>query len=610
MTQLKDLKEKILSVIGGGEILLVIPPFGSIYDFALGPQLLQALGREAGYKVDLLYLNMLLASFIGVNRFEQIHDAPVFRMLGERLFSRSAFGLPPLGRHAAACTDEAMAVEGREGNPRLFYENHYFDLDEYLQTEQMCKFFIDGVVPVIAGLDYRILGCTCSMMGQTSCSIALLKGVKESAPGTVTVLGGGKCTGEMAEGIASLSPVVDYIFSGESERSFLQFLEEVSQGRLPAQRVIAGQPLSSLETLPLADYEIFFHQYDCFLGDTRREKIRIWYETSRGCWWAEKLKCTFCGENLIPYRKKSIQKVARDIKAIKTAIGDEILYMSDNIMPRSYRGELPAVLAGRDEFPALAYQLKATLDLQQLVDLKKAGVVALLPGIESFSTPLLRLMNKGTTGSQNLLFLRNVTSVGIVASWFLLWGFPGDRAVDYEEMLRLLPLIRHLQPPLFFRPMRLTRFSAYLENPQAYQITALRPWAVLSDIYPEGADLEKLTSYYTGEYSCESDHNPAIIREIASQVAIWEKTWKKTTLAMQPFMDAFAIYDNRDLHEKAKTHILDYQQAREIMTAHTDHGSGNLEWAVEEKLGVIIDSRYVPLVTASPGLLADFEKKI
>jgi hypothetical protein len=73
-------------------------------------------------------------------------------------------------------------------------------------------------------------------------------------------------------------------------------------------------------------------------------------------------------------------------------------------------------------------------------------------------------------------------------------------------------------------------------------------------------------------------------------------------------MDAFAIYDNRDIHEKAKTHILDYHQATEIMTSCIYNGSENLKWAAAEKLGVVSDSWYVPLVTASPGLLLEFEK--
>ena len=107
----------------------------------------------------------------------------------------------------------------------MFYDNHYhFDLDEYLRTEQICTSFIDEVVTVFTSLDYKIIGCT-AMMGQTNCSIALLTGIKKHCPDTITIIGGSNCEGEMAEGIASLSDDVDYIFSGESETTFLDFLQ-------------------------------------------------------------------------------------------------------------------------------------------------------------------------------------------------------------------------------------------------------------------------------------------------------------------------------------------------------------------------------------------------
>jgi hypothetical protein len=179
---------------------------------------------------------------------------------------------------------------------------------------------------------------------------------------------------------------------------------------------------------------------------------------------------------------------------------------------------------------------------------------------------------------------------------------------DIEETLHLLPLIRHLQPPLNFIALELLRYSPYLENPQKHEISKIQPWAILDEIFPGWADREKLATYYNGEFPSQSYNNPEIIREIGSQVELWKKTWKNTTLAMGPFMDAFAIYDNRDIHQEPKTHILDYQQAKEIMTSGIYNESQNLNWAVSEKLGVILDSRYVPLVTASPGILLNFEK--
>lgn len=611
MQQLKDIRENILSVAGEGEILIIVPPFGSINDVALGPHILQAAAREKGYQTDILYLNILLASIIGVERYEDIYSAPESWMLGERLFARSAYGLPPLGKHPESSTDEALSIKGSIANQKILNEtHHYFDPHKYLAAEQVCKSFLDEVSSIITDLDYKIIGCTVSMMRQTNCCIALLNYVKKHSPGTITIIGGSSCKDEMAQGTASLSEAIDYIFSGESEISFLNFLKGYSVHKLPPRRIIGGEQPGDLDTLPLADYEIFFKQYARFLGENAPAKTRIWYETSRGCWWAEKSKCTFCSEHHgISYRQKSVNKVVDDLERISQAYPQKLLSMADIIMPHSYHRELLPLISKKEGFPSLGYQVRATLDLHDLVNLKNAKIDVILPGIETFSSHLLKLMKKGATGWQNLLFLRNVASVGIFAYWYLLWGFPGDRISDYEEVLRILPLIRHLQAPKKFISMVLMRFSPYLENQQKYKITNVQPWAVLDKVYPDGIDLEKLATYYTGEFPSQVYQNPEIIREIANQVITWQKTWRNTTVVMGPFMDAFAIYDNRDIHNKAKTHILDYQQAKEIMTSRFYNESESLKWAAAEKLGVVIDSRYVPLVTASPGLLLEFEKK-
>ena len=77
---------------------------------------------------------------------------------------------------------------------------------------------------------------------------------------------------------------------------------------------------------------------------------------------------------------------------------------------------------------------------------------------------------------------------------------------------------------------------------------------------------------------------------------------------MMPFMDAYIIYDSRRIHGKNKKHMVDIHRAQEIMRTCVYKESESLRWALDEKLGVIVDSWYVPLVTASPGLLLKFEE--
>lgn len=611
MQQLKNIKENIRSVISGGDILLIVPPFGSMNDIALGPLSLQAVAREKGYKTDVLFLNILLASIIGVEAYEKIHDAPLFRMLGERLFARSAHGLPPLGKNPAGCADEAASLSGKETDVKMFYYGQQdFDLEGCLEIEHVCKAFIEEAVSIITSLDYKIIGCTTCIAGQTNCSIALFNGIKKQCPETITIIGGSNCDGQKAEGIATLSTAVDYIFSGESETAFLDFLTAVETQKLPAHRIIKGEPLQDLDSLPLPGYNICLDQAVRFLGDSALKTIRIWYETSRGCWWAQKSKCTFCGITNRSYRQKTINKTLGDIKKIGALYPGKMLFMADDIMPTSYQKELVPVITDEEGLPELAYQLKADLDLQALIRFKKAKITAILPGVESFSTPMLKLMNKGSgiTTRQNLLVLRNARSVGIYCDWFLLWGVPGDTLADYRQTLSILPLIRHLQPPRRFQAIMFIPFSPFFDRQQEYKIEHLRPWAVFNMIYPEGADIEKLANYYIGDFPSAGRDNPEIIREIAKKIDLWNKTWQHSRLVMTSVLDSYVIHDDRGLYEKKKTHVLEKQQAKTIMTGGVYRESETQKWAVEQKLAVVVDSWYVPLVTASPELLSIFEE--
>ncbi|MCP4105016.1 MAG: RiPP maturation radical SAM protein 1 [Desulfobacteraceae bacterium] len=609
MQQLKEIKKKLLSVVKHGEILIIVPPFISIHNMLLGPHILQALARENGYKTDILYLNMLLASVIGSDLHEKIYSAPLFWMLGDRLFSGSAYGLPPLGKNPEFCADQAMCLNGSKKHVKMIYEPCHFDTDIYLKTEQICKSFIDEVVSVITSLDYKIVGCAAAIMGQTNCSIALLSGVKRQSSKTLTIIGGANCDGEMAEGIASLSSDIDYVFSGESETAFLDFLNQYSHGELPVQRIITGMPLKDLDSLPLPDYEIFFNQYEYFLGEKNLEKIKIWYETSRGCRKIQKSKCTFCGVPQISYRKKSISMILNDLDRIRTSYPNKMICMVDNMMPGSYRRDLLPVISEKNGFPSLYYQLRANLGLHDLISLKKAKIDTVLAGLESFSTDLLKLMNKGITGRQALLFLRNATSIGITTDWFLLWGFPGDKVSYYEEVLNILPLIRHLQPPKAFWPLIISRFSRYFENQQYYKISRLRPWAAYKMVYPDWAETDKLAYWHIADYPCEAMDNPKLIHEISGELELWRKSWKNSRLTIVPFTDFYFIHDSRNITGKSRNHILDASQAKEIMTYCIYDESEYKKWAVEQKLGLVADSFYVPLVTASPEVLLEFEEK-
>lgn len=611
MNQLKHINETVLSVLGGGDILLIVPPFVTSRTPILGPHILQSIARDLGYKTDILYVNLLLSSIIGIDDYESISYGQPFRLLGERLFARSAYGLPPLGKSPESCFEPKKSVFGDDGDDSVgefeykYYGPSDFDLPGFVALEALCTSFIEEVCGAIGSLDYKIVGCSTNWE-QNNCCIALLEKLKRAQPGIITLMGGSNCEAEMAEGIGSLSQAIDVIFSGESETIFSDFLKGFSRGDLPTQRIIRGQPAADLDNIPLPDYDAFFKQIDCFFRGDPPKHLQVGYETSRGCWWGQ---CFFCGMNGKRglFRQKSVKKVVGELEEINARYPENRILIIDKVMPTSFQKELLPLLCEKENASPITFEQRPDLSLHELMDLEKAGVNVIKPGIESFSTALLKLMNKGVDAGQNILLLRNARSLGMLVSWNLLWGFPGDLAVYYEETLNLLPLIGHLQPPVVFRHLSLDRFSRYFEQPEDFKIQTLRPWAVYNMVYPEWAEVEKLAYRFTGDYHSGAHDHPELIREIAGRVEYWDKTWKRTKLDMVPVAGGYIVRDTRGIEGNKESHILDRNRVKEIMTYGSYEDSENQRWALEEKLGVVVDSRYIPLITASPRLLSSFE---
>lgn len=613
MNEIKDIKKLILSRLKGGDILFIVPPF-TTNSPAIAPHILQAIAVEKGYKSEILYLNLLLASIIGFEFSEKLGTSELFQywsMMNERLFARSAYDLPPLGKSPELCTDEAMSTSGSKNHHRRmdYDEVEQIDLKKYMKIEEVCHSFVDEVIQAIITLPYKITGFT-TRMGQTNCSIALINRIKQMNPEVITIVGGANCSGEMAEGIASLSDSIDYVFSGESENSFSDFLKSYSEQQLPTERIIPGTLVEDLDTLPGLNYESYFNQYEHFFDDNIPGPSYVWGETSRGCWWGQKKKCTFCSRNNdgIKFRQKSPQKVLEELQYLKEKYPGTVVAMADNLMPFSYYKDLLPQLGEKNDLPNIClYYMKPNLKLKDLINLKKAGILQIVPGLEALSTGLLKLLNKGIAAAGNLQFLRNARAVGINLLWFMLWGVPGDNAEYYEEILRILPLIRHLQPPAKFFRIHLERFSDYWANPEVYQIENLRPWSVYNMIYPAWADIDKLAFEFASDYPCEAYEQPELIQKIVDELVYWKKTWKNSNLVMMPFSDYFIVYDSRNIPETNQSHILDAAQAKAIMDYSIFNESENQTWAVEQKLAVVVDSQYVPLVTASPELLLEFD---
>lgn len=617
-------------ILEPGDVLIVIPPFVDPGTPSLGGHLLQASCLRVDVTVRVFYSDLIFATLMGSKFYETIMNVNQATFIGERLFTASAFGLPVMGRNLDRFFDPAYIPDHLWQKNRDFVIRQMPELFDpvrkwvssidWKEKEEQAARWIDAMAGQIVQMGYPMVGCS-TTQGGLAPAVALLNRVKEKKPDIVTVLGGALCEGEMAEGIVSMKTGVDYIFSGEGEITFPAFARAALAGDLPGEKIIYGEPVENLDDLPVPDYREYVEQRDYISSKypLTKKDFPLPYESSRGCQWG---RCNFCGLNgkRDIYRAKSADKVIADLALLTERFGRNKIQMTDNIMPLQYFKTLLPRLA--EELPSLdiLYEVKANMKLERVSALKKAGVNEIQPGIEALSDSLLNRIGKGVTVKEIIALLRYGRSVDIKMYWNLLFGFPGDHTADYEEMLRLVPLLRHLPPPERFTTMKIFRFSRYQTEPEAFGISRLRPAGMNEDIYPSEADLDKLAYYFIGDYDAQSYESPGIIAALHREYRNWRSDWDLykslpfdtllPTLHLERGASGeYILYDTRGLNGTRERMTVSREQASVLLTARPLDAVEEYSWAVEAKLGVMAGDWYIPLATAEPDLLLEFEKE-
>jgi len=596
------------SLLGDADALIVVPPFAGLDRPSLGVHVIQACARESGYRVNVLYANLVHAARMGELNYEAVCYAPTTDLIGERFFARTAYGVPPFGQGAV------LRQESFERGPA----EEAMDLAELRRLESEAASWVDEVAAAIARHDYKVVGCT-STFEQTAASIALLGRIKTLRPDIITIMGGANCDGEMAEGIISLGGMIDFIFAGECEISFPEFLGQVLVGKPPQEKIVNGQPCFDMDSIPTPDFAEFYEQFRHWLPKSLvAESDNVWlpYEGSRGCWWGEKHHCTFCGINgsTMKFREKSPEKVIAELRTQLAKHPSKKVCMVDNIMPHNYFRTLIPRLS--DELPGLHmfYEQKANLSLDQVVALRQAGIAVIQPGIEALSTPLLRRMDKGVSARQNVALLRYARAADLGLNWNLLYAFPGDSLEDYEQTLALVRLLRHLNPPDGPCHLSIDRFSPYFFAPERYGVTNLRPMASYNSVLPAQADINKVAYHFQADYASASVENTATIKALSSELESWRSAWNSEStplplLELTPLSrEQFLLIDTRGLADSDEVQFLSRDQAALVLAgARVDSPVDDAAWALERSLVVELDGWYVPLATATPQLIREFE---
>lgn len=590
--------------VKGVDVAFVVMPFADVQSPAIGVSLLQAQLDRRGLESRVLYFNVKFAEMIGAELHGRLSAGLSSNALaGEWFFADCVFGadIPPDYDYISKILSRSAAPE---------------TVTDIIEARRARDAFVAECAAEILALRPRIVGFT-TMFDQTCASLAVAKAIKASPDPPLVVFGGANCEGEMGRQLLASVEWIDNVCTGEGDEVFPAYVESVARTGVPP--AIAGMPgreavsaspdpalIRDLDALPFPNY----HDYvDRLRASPVRDdlKIRLPFQSSRGCWWGAKQHCTFCGLNGqgMAYRSKTSDTVLRELSTLFDTYGIAKFSSVDNILDmRHIAGVFPRL---RDDGPALDlfYEVKANLRFEQLALLKAGGVTAIQPGLESLDNDVLRLMKKGCTALHNIQLLRWCKELGIEVAWNLLGGFPEEPIEAYAAMAALTPRLTHLTPPGSCTEIRLDRFSPLFTSAEGMGLKRVRPKPAYYYIFPFGRlELQRLAYFFDFDYA-DGRRPETYMAPLRDAVSAW---WRAASLpeASRPRLDAswltpdaVVVTDTRD-GAAVPTRRLTGLAARVLAACDTSRGLagvmrdvGGCEEAVAACLRDLIDLRLV-----------------
>ena len=531
------------------DVVLLSPP----YDFPPRPSIALSLFRQclndAGLRAQVFYPMFRLSHMLGMDACRKIDAFPYSSGLEEYLFAH-------MTDVENTCSDETFAAF-------LCREYPVYSFDEVLSlliyAREKARLCVEELALEIARRRPGVLAVS-SIFSQVNGALAVIKRVKEIAPGIASILGGTNVSGEAGAAILRHYPSVDYVFFGEGDEVFAQVCRiamGLESGPMPYGVVRHGEPVPDPIPHRMTEdmNQVCWPDYSDYVAEWEREQAgsygvpmfgrqfveenkdllylsganyAIYLEGSRGCWWGQKHPCSFCGLNgrKNVYRYKTAERLRDEILGLSERYGNSLIQLTDNILSFDAMEHLLPMLAESGRKLTLVGEVKTNLKERDIEKLVQAGFRIVQPGIESLNDHLLDLMNKGNNAAAHVAFLKNCRRHHLGLTWNLLIGIPGEKAEDYEEMTALIPKIVHFQPPTGAFPIMFQRYSRYLEAPEDYGLE-LEPEEMNRYIYGDNDDrVENLCMYYRltgGAFSDERERMHPQYDRLYTAVYEWKR---------------------------------------------------------------------------------------
>ncbi len=291
-----------------------------------------------------------------------------------------------------------------------------------------------------------IVGFSC--MAFQYASTLRLAGLTKEYDENITVLLGGYYPTVDSRSILESDDMrfIDYIFRGEGEISFSEFVKAYSKGEgfesVPGISYISNKTvinipfgcLANLDDLKIPDRSVRLSDKGFNCMGFKSDAI----ETSRGCVY----ECNFCSiQNMYgkSYRKYKIERVLEDIRDAKKYGAESLMMTDDNISLDGKRFKELCESITDAKLNDVKYLTQASVNgIKRTPGLAKAmadsGMNWVFLGIESSSDSALDYLNKSTQlkSSDTEEVVKELKEYGIIVIGGFVFGYPNDT----EETLR------------------------------------------------------------------------------------------------------------------------------------------------------------------------------
>lgn len=310
-----------------------------------------------------------------------------------------------------------------------------------------------------------LVGISCILSSRSGFVQKLLGITKQFNNGIITTVGGHHATA-LPEHL--LRSDADYVFLGESDYSFKEFIDALNTNEdisnvdgiayldRNSDSLITHHKknyVKNLDELPYPAWDIvdlnkYWRGYNAMNVPGLTNKFAA-VMSSRGC----PHLCEYCAvpshTGIRNYRPRDIDKILGEIKWLINAFGVEEIHFSDDnfVVNKGRTKKLLRRLIG--EFPEISFEVPTGVDLPNLdleiIDLmKEAGFRSICTGVETGAEENIgTFIDKKIELKDTIEKINYLKKVGIKTIGFFLLGFPGEtreqiqRTVDLAESLPL-----------------------------------------------------------------------------------------------------------------------------------------------------------------------------